>query len=85
MFSIDSIWQSANDDAENIGWTRALWQRMLPYSQRGRIYLNFPGLGEDSDSLVRSSYGDNLPRLARIKRQYDPDNVLRFNQNIPSG
>jgi FAD/FMN-containing dehydrogenase len=85
MFSIDSIWQSAADDAENIGWTRALWEHMLPHSQQGRIYLNFPGLGEDSNSLVRSSFGENFARLARIKRQYDPDNVFRFNQNIPSG
>jgi hypothetical protein len=57
MLSIDSIWQDPHNDARNIDWTRAFWQRMLPYAQQGRIYLNFAGLGEDGLSLVQSSFG----------------------------
>jgi FAD/FMN-containing dehydrogenase len=82
LFSIDSIWEDAAQDAANIGWTRDFWERMRPYSQRGRIYLNFPGLGAEGDDLVRRSYGQNYERLARIKRACDPANVFRFNQNI---
>ncbi len=82
MFSIDSIWQGSEHDAENIGWTRDFWQRMEPYSDRGRIYLNFPGLGEEGEVLVRQSVGNNFDRLARIKKKYDPENMFRFNQNI---
>lgn len=82
MFSIDSTWEHADQDATNIAWTRDFWRRMLPHSDRGRIYLNFPGLGEEGERLVRSSFGSNFDRLARIKRKYDPDNVFRFNQNI---
>ena len=82
MFSIDSVWEAASDDAANIAWTREFWQRMTPHSDRGRIYLNFPGLGEEGEDLVRSSYGANFARLAEIKRRYDSDNLFRFNQNI---
>jgi FAD/FMN-containing dehydrogenase len=31
---------------------------------------------------VRSSYGSNHARLARIKAAYDPANRFRLNQNI---
>jgi len=83
MFSIDSIWSAPQDDAANIAWTREYWERLKPYSDQGRIYLNFAGHGEDSENLVRRSYGANFKRLAAIKHQYDPGNLFRFNQNIP--
>jgi FAD/FMN-containing dehydrogenase len=51
----------------------------------GRIYLNFPGLGEEGEELVRRSYGANFARLGEVKRKYDPLNVFRFNQNIKPG
>ena len=53
----------------NIAWTRDFWQRMRPHSEQGRIYLNFPGLGEEGEELVRRSYGANFARLAEIKRR----------------
>ena len=55
---------------------------MKPCSSGGRIYLNFPGLSEEGEDLVRRSYGGNFDKLAAIKKKYDPDNVFRFNQNI---
>ncbi len=82
MVSFDSIWSAPDDDQANIAWTRAFWERMQPHAAGGRIYLNFPGLGEDAEDLVRSSYGGNYVRLAAIKQTYDPLNVFRFNQNI---
>lgn len=83
MFSIDSIWTTPQDDAANIAWTRAFWARLKPWSDQGRIYLNFAGHGEDGEKLVRRSFGPNYESLAAIKRKYDPDNLFRFNQNIP--
>ena len=56
---------------------------MKQHSQKGRIYLNFPGHGEDQRTLVRQAFGDNYKKLAAIKAKYDPQNMFRFNQNIP--
>ncbi len=82
MVSFDSVWTDAADDAANIAWTRDLWERSGAYGDRDRIYLNFAGHGEDSDALVRRTFGDNFARLAAVKATYDLDNVFRFNQNV---
>jgi FAD/FMN-containing dehydrogenase len=81
MLSIDSTWHDPADDAANVAYTRAFWDAALPFSQ-GKTYFNFPGLLEDGDAAVRSSYGANHDRLARIKAAYDPQNVFHLNQNI---
>jgi FAD/FMN-containing dehydrogenase len=86
MVSFDSIWTAPDDDAANIGWTRDAWERLEPYADGGRIYLNFAGHGEGNEELVRRAVGANYDRLAAVKRTYDPANVFRFNQNItPTG
>ena len=82
MVSIDSIWNTADEDEANIAWTRDFWDQLTPFSSHGRLYLNFAGLGEGNDDLVRKSFGANFERLTAIKRTYDPDNMFRFNQNI---
>ena len=47
-------------------------------------YVNV--MDDEGDAAIRAAYGDNYPRLARLKARYDPDNVFRFNQNIaPAG
>jgi len=86
MYSIDSVWPDAADDESNIAFTRKAWDDTRKHSQRGRLYLNFAGHGEDNESLVRDAFGRNYARLAAIKAKYDPGNMFRFNQNIvPAG
>ncbi len=86
MLSIDGIWEDAADDEKNLAWARAFWADMKHHSN-GRAYLNFAGLGEEGEELVRTSYGAaNYERLAALKTKYDPTNLFRLNQNIkPSG
>src|SRR5918995_3188455 len=81
VLSIDSSWQDPADDERNVAYTRAFWDAAVPFSD-GKTYFNFPGLFEEGDAAVRSSYGANHDRLARIKSAYDPENVFRLNQNI---
>jgi FAD/FMN-containing dehydrogenase len=82
MLSIDSVWIDAAADAANISWTREFWERMQPHAQPGRLYLNFPGFGEEGERLLRDTFGGNYDRLQAIERRYDPGNMFRFNPNI---
>jgi FAD/FMN-containing dehydrogenase len=82
MFSIDSVWSDAADDDANIDWTRSFWERLRSHSHHGRMYLNFPGQGEEGEKILEDTFGANYPRLREIKRKYDPGNRFRFNQNL---
>ena len=82
MTSFDSMWSDAADDAANIAWTRAGWDRMASWSAGNRIYLNFPGHGEDPSLTAQTFGAANHERLRAIKRRYDPSNGFRFNANI---
>jgi Berberine and berberine like len=45
-------------------------------------YVNF--LGDEGAERVRDAYpGQTWERLAAIKREYDPENLFRLNQNVP--
>ena len=45
-------------------------------------YVNF--LADEGEDRVRAAYpGETWDRLAAVKRQYDPTNLFRLNQNIP--
>jgi FAD/FMN-containing dehydrogenase len=67
-----------------MGWIRELWQALRPYATGG-IYVNHLG-HEDGVDQVLAAYGANYQRLAQLKKQYDPTNLFRHNQNIkPTG
>ena len=52
----------------NIAWVRGMWRDMQRHST-GRMYLNFPGLGE-GETLVRDAFGaDTYKRLQAVKRK----------------
>ncbi|WP_233859750.1 FAD-binding oxidoreductase [Paraburkholderia sp. HD33-4] len=74
-----AIWDEAAEDAINVEWARGIWEALRPYSCGG-VYAN--NLGDEGDERVKEAYGDNYARLASVKRQYDPDNFFRMNQNI---
>jgi FAD/FMN-containing dehydrogenase len=70
---------AVTDDA--IAWGREFWDAMGRHSTGG-IYLNFAGLGEEKEQLVKAGYGANYERLAVLKARYDPANLFRMNLNI---
>lgn len=74
-----SIWDDPRDDAPNMQWARELWNAMRPFSTGG-VYAN--NLGDEGSDRVQAAYGQNYPRLAALKKKYDPMNFFRLNQNV---
>jgi FAD/FMN-containing dehydrogenase len=81
LFAAESTWSDPAENDANIAWARESLTAMQPYSHGG-LYLNFPGLGEDRESLVRAAYGPNYDRLVELKGRYDPTNLFHMNLNI---
>lgn len=82
LFSIDAGWDDPSSNEVNINWIRSFLSDLKPYASDG-FYVNFPGLGEDGEKMVRSVYGHHFEKLQAIKGKYDPDNLFQVNQNIP--
>jgi FAD/FMN-containing dehydrogenase len=70
-------WTDAALTPAATAWTEQAWARLYPYTHG--TYVNMLG---DEPARVRAAYGVNYPRLAKLKAKYDPNNVLRLNQNI---
>ena len=39
-------------------------------------------MDDEGEARVTAAYGENYDRLARVKKEYDPDNLFRVNHNI---
>ena len=62
-------------------WVQDFWSAMRPHASGASGYVNL--MSEANDDRVRASYGEaKYQRRARIKTQYDPDNVFHLNANI---
>ena len=72
--SIDASWHDPALDTAAIGWARATWDALAPYATGG-VYLNFAGLGDDSD-LGATALGTNETRLGEIRHAYDPSGLF---------
>ena len=60
-------------------WCKDYWEALHPYSTGG-AYLNF--IMDEGQERIKASYKVNYERLSQIKKQYDPENFFRVNQNI---
>jgi FAD/FMN-containing dehydrogenase len=72
-------WEIGQDPAEHIRWIKDYWSTLEPFTSG--FYTN------DADPnatarQVNANYGANYPRLAALKRTYDPTNLFRLNTNV---
>ncbi|MCX4701926.1 FAD-binding oxidoreductase [Streptomyces sp. NBC_01352] len=75
-----AAWEDPADDERAVQWVRDVRADVRPWST-GAVYLNFIG-DEGAERVVAGLGAENARRMAMVKRQYDPDNVFRFNHNI---
>jgi hypothetical protein len=71
-------WRSDADRSAAVSWVKVLNDKLEPFA-RG-LYVN--QTTERYPELAQRAYGSNYARLVEIKKKYDPDNLLRLNQNI---
>lgn len=77
------LWEEPEDDERGVRWARDVRSDMKPWAS-GAVYLNF--IGDEGEDRVVAGFGrESYERLARVKAQYDPDNVFHLNHNIKPG
>jgi FAD/FMN-containing dehydrogenase len=80
--SVMAAWLDPALDEESIQWARDTAAAIEPWSVSGG-YVNYMQADEPIER-VRAAFGDDaFERLRALKTRYDPDNVLRRNQNVP--
>ena len=79
---IAGVWSAPAEKADVVRWVEGTRDGLQPLANG--VYVN--QLGDTSDKLVLAGYGPNYARLVEVKKKYDPNNVLRLNQNVkPDG
>jgi FAD/FMN-containing dehydrogenase len=78
-FSVEHLAFTPAADRAAHQWVRRQWATAHPHGTGG-VYANFQDT--DLDDWARAYYGDNLDRLRRVKRHYDPDSLFRGPQAL---
>lgn len=79
-FNINATTATKEGFDEEREWSRNFWSALEPFHTS--VYVNF--LMEEGEKRIRAAYGaEKYERLKALKRDYDPDNFFRLNQNIP--
>lgn len=84
MVVIDCAWPDKSENETQVAWGRSLKNKIkdLYPGITDTGYINFQ-TGDDKRAESLAAYGANFHRLQEIKTKYDPDNLFRFNHNIP--
>lgn len=75
---IAAEWDKPEERLRAERWVAETGTALRPFARRA--YVNY--LPPSTPERIAGIYGVNYPRLQRIKKQYDPANLFRENQNI---
>lgn len=81
--SVISVWLDPTEDADlHRDWTESVWEQIR--HEGDGVYVNF--IAENDPTRIHDAYpAGTMTRLTRIKQQYDPTNLFRYNHNIAPG
>jgi FAD/FMN-containing dehydrogenase len=71
-------WKTGEDSEEHVKYINSHWSNAAPFTTG--FYVN--DYFDQTQDMVNRTYRDNFPRLAKIKKHYDPTNLFRLNANI---
>jgi hypothetical protein len=71
-------WPGDVDPAPHVKWLLAYWDTIRPHTDG--FYTN--DASDESQKMLDENYLGNLPRLVKLKNQYDPTNLFRLNANV---
>jgi FAD/FMN-containing dehydrogenase len=74
---LEGSWSDAADDERNRAKVHAEWEKLKNFTSGFYVNLNVA-----DQRSVYDNYGPNRPRLAALKKQYDPGNLFRLNANV---
>lgn len=72
-------WTDPAETDTHRGWARGGEEMLSAYSANAHL---LSALDVESEAVINTAFGSNLPRLAAVKAQYDPTNFFRVNHNI---
>ena len=76
----ETMWDDPERDEQCRAWARDALADLAAFASDGRYVNDVVEVGAD---VARMIYGDaKYERLVALKREWDPDNVFRLNQNI---
>ena len=75
-------WDDPADDPDYIGRTRMIVAALAPWIGRG-VYVNMLNFDEQDRVVEALGGAEKYAELARLKAQYDPQNLFRMNYNVP--
>jgi len=75
-------WTDLAETPAQRDWARSGEEALRPFAANAHLLSALDVEGED---VINTAFGANLPRLAAVKKKYDPTNFFRVNQNIKPG
>ena len=80
LVNVAAFYQAEAEREARRTWVSEFARALRPNDDAA--YVGF--LTDDGQARIRAAYpGATWDRLQKVKAEYDPDNVLRLNQNIP--
>ena len=72
-------WKEQAQASTCTAWVNKTFEQLQPFSG-GRVCSNF--VSTKDEFTAKRVYGNNYPRLAQLKKKYDPENFFHLNQNV---